>query len=283
MNEIDLYVSLIDEKEANKILSFFNQSVKTGSLEFKKTKIKTIFRGKLPTKKKNSFGQNPFWVILQSHQIERYKNYEEKDFFIELNSKRDDIPYYVKLANLIIKFPDKIDEYLKLITDNINLGKYPFDFGIEFNDESEIMDYFNNTSYISNNKLLLELIDKYYDRAVKSGFILPIKKSEIEIIKKYSLKELYTRINKESDKSITNIKYEYINSHIEMEEELFKAFCVDIIIGLVRIFYEHENDYGDKDYIIESLKSELTIMQENEKNLIKNIVTMKKNIIRKWI
>lgn len=278
MNEIDLYVSLIDEEEANKILKFFNKTIKIDNLEFKKTKIKTIFRGQKPIKKSSSFGPNPFWIILQGHQIERFKTYEEKEFLLSLNYEDDDIADYVKLANLIIKLPAKINEYLKLITDNIKLGKYLFDFGIILNDESEIINYFSKTAYFSNDKLLISFIDKYYDRALKEELIFPMDKIEKEGIRNYSLQELFTRINKETKNNIFNIKYEYIRTHSGVEKELFIGFCGDIIVELVNVLFTTKNkDINKKTSIdiekINALENKLKSVTQENKNVNKEYIS----------
>lgn len=278
MNEIDLYVSLIDEEEANKILKFFNQTIKIDNLELKKTKIKTIFRGQKQIKKRNYFGPNPFWAILQRHQIERFKNYEEKEFLIALNYEDDDISEYVKLSNLIIKLPNKLNEYLKLITDNIKSGKYMFDFGIMFSEESEIINYFTKTAYFSNDKVLLSFIDKYYDRALKEELIFPIDKIEKEVIRKYSIQELFTRIHRETKNNILNIKYEYIRTHSEIEKELFIGFCGDIIVELVNILCTSKNkDINKKTTIdietIKSLEDKLKSLTQENKNVNKEYIS----------
>lgn len=274
MNEIDLYVSLIDEEEANKILKFFNQTTKIGNLEFKKTKIKTIFRGQKSIKKRSSFGSNPFWEILQGHQIERFKTYEEKEFLMILNYEDDDISDYVKLANLIIKLPNKVNEYLKLMTENMKLDKYLFDFGIMFNDESEIINYFIKTSYINNNKLLLSFIEKYYNRALKDEFIFPMENTERVVVRNYSIQQLFDRIQKESKNNILNIKYEYVRTHPEIERELFVGFCGDIIIELVNIWCPSRNkDFNKKTSIdmdsIKALENKLKSLNEANKNVNK--------------
>lgn len=283
MNEIDLYVSLINEEEANKILKVFNQTIKIGNLELKKTKIKTIFRGQKQTRKRNSFGANPFWLILKSHQIERFKNYEEKEFLMALNYKDDDISDYVKLANLIIKLPNKVDKNMKMITENIKSGKYLFDFGIMLNEESEIINYFNKTKYFSSDKLLLSFIDKYYDRAVKEELILPMDKIQKEDISNYSLQELFIRIHRESKNNILNIKYEYIRTHSEIEKELLIGFCGDIIFELVNILCISKNRSINKTTSIEieeikSLENKVKSLAQENKSINKEYISyMKKS------
>lgn len=70
MNEIDFYVSLIDEKEANSILKFCNKNIMSGSLEFKKTKIKTIFRGLEQVKKGKKTLNNPYFASISRHKLD---------------------------------------------------------------------------------------------------------------------------------------------------------------------------------------------------------------------
>lgn len=80
MNEIDFYVSLIDEKEANSILKLCNKSIMADNLELKKTRIKTIFRGLEQVKKGKRIMNNPFWSCISRHKVDLPLDLTEKEF-----------------------------------------------------------------------------------------------------------------------------------------------------------------------------------------------------------
>lgn len=277
MNEIDLYINLIDEEETNKILKYFNQTVKSENLEFKKTKIKTIFRGQQTVKKMKTNGPSPFLAALQRHQIEIFKTYDEKEFLMALNEGIGDVADYVKFANLVIKLPNKINEYLDMIKSNINSNKYLFDFGVTFNDDLEIIRYFNKASYFSNEKTLLRFIDKFHNKAVKDNLIPPLENTQLEIIKKYSFQELYKRIQGEHMDNVFNIKYMYIKTHPKIDKELMNGFCGDIIIELMDTFSMIKSKDSDKKLNVDTteiktLENKLEKLTEEKKILDKEYI-----------
>ncbi len=118
MNEIDMYLSLIDDREANNILKVLKCNVRLDNLELKKTKIRTMIR---TNQSKKLFKENisPFSVIIIRHNIKEWNHLNEKEFLITLN-KMEEIPDYVKFANLMMKFPDKKNKYIELINENKN-------------------------------------------------------------------------------------------------------------------------------------------------------------------
>ena len=284
-------MSLIDEKEANRILKFCNKNVKSGSLELKKTKIKTIFRGNEQVKKGKKTLYNPYWSSISKHQLDLPLNLTEKEFIIGMNEITREIPDYVKFANLKLRFPDKIQEYLEKIKKNIENNKSMFDLGLKFENEGEVVEYLNKISYLNNNEQLNLLINKFYAMAVKENLIKDNTK-KIENIKKWSLIDLYSEANNIEASSNVVIKYAYIKTHTDMSKDISNTLALDILIELLLKFSQSKLKIDDTELnkyveVINSFKENTKKIElerkEKDKEYKKIIRDVQKDISNKEV
>ncbi|MDU5107966.1 hypothetical protein [Clostridium sp.] len=275
MNEIDFYVSLIDEKEANSILKLCNKSIMSDKLELKKTKIKTIFRGIEPVKKGKKVMNNPFWTCISRHKLDLPLSLTEKEFINYLNEEKNKIPDYKKFAYLRLRFPDNIQDYLERISKNIENNRYIFDFGLEFQTESEIEEYFNKLTYLNNKEELILVMDRLYEIALKNNLI-DGNIDEYDNIKNWSLLDIYSEINSLNSTKNLAIKYFFIKSHADINKEILNIFAVDVLVGLLIKF--SENKLGIDESKINKYIEEITGIKE----YIKKVEQEKKEIDKEY-
>ncbi len=120
MNEIELFLSLLDESGTNRLLKIFNDTSKKGKLEFKKIKLRRILKNQTQQTRNNS--KDPFFFALNTFKSRTFKNFSEKEFF-QFMAKRDkDLLEYEAFANFLIYFPEKTMEILPVLTENYRKG-----------------------------------------------------------------------------------------------------------------------------------------------------------------
>lgn len=225
-------MNLSDEAEVNSIciLKDFKCNVKSKNIELKKIKIKSIIRNPSFKAKSNI---NPFLSILMRHKKQEWDCLSEKEFFITLNKNIDIIPDYVKLANLIMKYPNEDDKYIKLINENITNNRYLFNFDLTFDSNEEINEYF---SKISNGKEdLLNNLTKYFLKAVKMN-LLKTDIENLKDIKTWDMLKLYSNIKKDNEADNILLKFQYIKTHDDVDKNILDKFCFDIIFYLLVLF-----------------------------------------------
>ncbi|MBU3156923.1 hypothetical protein [Clostridium estertheticum] len=231
MNEIDTYMSLVDEVEVDSILRLLKCNVKSDNLTFKKTKIKTMLRSnhKMLAKKLNS----PFTVILMKHKKSAWENLNEKDFFIELNKHLDTMPEYVKLANLLLKYPNDKDKYIEKINENKKNDKYTFDFDIDFDSKEEVVEYVSQLS--NNQESLANTIKKHLDKAFSLNLLKPIAEN-IEAIKTWDIVDLNKSFKIDNEAENVLMRIEYIKTHKNIDKDVLNKLNTNNMLYLLFLF-----------------------------------------------
>ncbi|AIY80662.1 hypothetical protein FDB15_14520 [Clostridium botulinum] len=265
MNEIDMYLSLIDDREANNILKVLKCNVRLDNLELKKTKIRTMIR---TNQSKKLFKENisPFSVIIIRHNIKEWNHLNEKEFLITLN-KMEEIPDYVKFANLMMKFPDKKNKYIELINENKNNNKYVFDFDLNFDNKEEIIRYYSKLS--ENQEDLLKNIDMYSHKAVDLGLLQKDNENRKDIIN-WDIIKLYNELKSHSPDENMFMKYEYIRTHNDIDKNILNNLYQDILFHLLSIFVDSGADVNKSESL--KLKTEIDKLQNDYKKAEKDKV-----------
>ncbi|MCT4619086.1 MAG: hypothetical protein N4A62_06830 [Marinisporobacter sp.] len=140
MNELELFINLLDEKEVDKILIRFKNSSKNGNLQFKKIKLRQIFR-KQTTKTRKSL-KNPFEYTLNKYKNSDYQKLSEKEFFqLMANPENSKITNYARLANALIYFNKTTKELLPQLVDNYQKGRPLFYLENLFSTKEDVQQY----------------------------------------------------------------------------------------------------------------------------------------------
>lgn len=265
MNEIDLFVNLLDENETRNILKIFNQNLKSDNLDFKKTKIKTLFRSQQPYKRSKKT-TNPFLTVINKYQLDSFNNLSEKELSLALNEGVNKIPDYVKFANLITKFPDKIHDYLNKMDNNISNGKYLFDFGDKFETDEEVIQYYSKLAYINNEKSLKSMLNRLYHKAVRNNFI-STDNSICEGIENWSLIDMYYKTKDETEENSIILKYHYLKTHQDINKDVLTAVVFDILEFLVDTAFD-KKDSGNKEHKnLDEYINEIETLKKDNKEL----------------
>ncbi|REK76093.1 hypothetical protein DX130_03230 [Paenibacillus paeoniae] len=224
MNEIDLYVELLDDKAASKILKDFSQMVPGGfknpTLRQKKTHIKNILRGQTTNIRKKR-GVDPYFnhlAIYRSPENEsQFSSMEPKVLFRTLyNSKI--IPDHAKMALAQIYQPAALKVMLPQIIKNVQENKPAFALETGFDTEEEVEEYLRTTS----NYVGVEGIS-YFLNDMKTRFSDEeiVRLSELEsMIEQMTLLEFENRHHEfEQDPSYL-VYYAYLVTHTGIAEDL---------------------------------------------------------------
>lgn len=244
LNEIEIYLSLVDDEEIDKILKYFKQNVRSNSLELKKTKIRTIVRMNHSIQQKK-VRENPFTAILMRHKLVELQELNEREFLITINSKSNSIPDHIKFANLILKFPSEKDKYIKLINSNLNNNKYIFDFNISFNNKDEIDNYITKISL--DKEAILDRLKISLDHAIEADLLSPVMHN-LDDIRSWNIVRFYNELGQCCRDDNSYLKLEYMRTHNDIDNELLAKWYLDISTDILSLF---EENYTDKNYILE--------------------------------
>lgn len=232
MTEVDLFVDLIDENEADRILEIFHENSKLGSLQFKKTKIRKIFRG-MNTKINSFHKMNPFDYIISSNTIPELKTYSEKEFFIIMKDKRtDNIPDYKKLSNAIAYFPDKTQKLLDAMEENIKKQKPVFELEYKFETDEEVEKFLLKTA-VYNSEIGFNRFTKNIESLLDDDDREKLKELTVNE-ENWNVIDFYNRFfDDENLKKSYLCQYAYLTTHMDMKKNLKYFFMLDIQSGLL--------------------------------------------------
>lgn len=254
MNEIDLYVDLLDEATANKILKEFSETVpgfsKKANLKQKKIHIRNIFRGQT-SKVRNYKGsqRSPFYVHLN-----KFKNQQNDSYFGDVGSEilfrmlslNNEIPEYYKLAIALKYYPEELILILPDLVQNYeNNNPIFYDYSV-FETNQEAVDYLKATSdYLKENAS-----ERFLDNLLR-GLIQSDESTYELAINEVATFTLGEFLNKKRDyKTIPDyfLYFSYLKTHPDLSE--------DIRIGM--LLYATEQLVIHKDKKVDALEKEIS-------------------------
>lgn len=268
MNDIELYISIIDNNEADRILKCMGQNLKKNNIPFK-NKIIMVRRS---LRNPNVMGinnkkhkQSPFNFILQKHLIKKDENMEEKEFFFHL-IELDNIKSYEKLANMIWYCPDILEKHRDKIITNIKEGKNVFELDINFDSDGEVAKYIEKGSILFKDDI--EDIIQYLCEIFQISKELKGDKEfeqTFEEIKNMDLKDFRTRLLKKKIKVEKYLaKFIFIITHKEEKIQLLRIMSIEAVIEFIK-FRENEFKYKENEYS-NKIKYKDKCLQEYEKD-----------------
>lgn len=239
MSDILFYLNFIDNEEADRILKFFNQSVKADNLEMKKM----LIRNKLKPKIKSKISlDDKFFECISKHKIDILSNLTEKQFLICIN-KLTNLSDYEKIANCMLFFPEVVKKYKDRILENKTNGKDIFDLNISFSSKDEIKEYISKTSWLSDEKRLFRAIDFFIKLAIDQKIIA----MNTEDIKKFDNLSFIDFYNKSTCSEVYAIEqYLYIKKNKEDCTDIYNEFIIDILLNLLLKFSNKINNNLDE-------------------------------------
>ncbi|QJX81376.1 hypothetical protein [Priestia megaterium] len=225
MREMELFVDMIDEEEANRILRFFQESVpgvrkNSASLNQKKQHIKNIFKSLTPLmrKKRRSGGPEPFYTYINHYKFPELTKGNYKEQFIFLEELGEKISPFLRFAYLLLNYPNELREDLDRVAENLEKGIDPLQLDYELKTNEEVRMFFRkHRSYAGSDRVqnLINDLEIYQDQ--NSLKLIEECKKEI---KGYGLLEYYNEYDKFKKKFgniVSNIAY--VLTHLDKENE----------------------------------------------------------------
>jgi hypothetical protein len=147
MNEMELFIEMLDEQEVDRVLKFFKENPQgtrksNASLEQKKMHIKKVFKSMTPNMIRNrkKGGPDPFYTFINNYKLSEEKGSNFLEHLVLLNENKE-APSFLRYANILLTYPQETRERLKEIEKNLNQGKDPLDLGDEFQSVEELKEY----------------------------------------------------------------------------------------------------------------------------------------------
>ncbi|MEW4369739.1 hypothetical protein [Paenibacillus kandeliae] len=276
MNEIDLYVDLLDDKSSSEILKGLKETVpgfsRNPSLQQKKNYLRNVFKGQ--ANNRNNRKSNIFY----SHLIS-YKNPKNDEMFGELSAKdisilfstSDNIPEYVKLGISLVYHPELINEELENLIENHKNKKPLFYYQHHFEDDEMAEKYLRkNASFITEEKVenLLNILKDYFEeKEIKEINDLKIDFESLDLYQFMNNKEiLLSKFPRET------VYYAYASVQKKMSEDIRLGMVLDVFNTLLE---KKDESLKAKQFLINEFKQEelnfenLNVVNEHLKEEIK--------------
>ncbi|MGM0940798.1 MAG: hypothetical protein ACQEWU_07540 [Bacillota bacterium] len=241
MNEIDFFVDLInDEKQANRILRQFNETVpghskRKASLAQKKKYIRTIFKGQTPKiiRKRKNGGGHPFYFHLNSYDdIPNAEDSTAEDFFFDLQEFKD-IDATHRFAQALVRFPKETREKLEMMNENLENGKDPFNFGYSFDTFEEWKEFFiRSHKYMGDVEKVTCEIMRDLSNSLDPKSLSMIKKLR-KVSKTINLKELKTKID-ELDFPNYIVLYSFVLTHPDEDPDILLGLLIESLMKITK-------------------------------------------------
>ncbi len=238
MKEIELFIDMLDEKEVNNILSFFNETPpgsrkNTANLKQKKTHIKKVFKSLTPNmiRKRKNGAPDPFYVYINNYKTDIQAD-TFKEYLFYLNELKDCPPYY-RFGILLLQFPDELRANLDRIESNIENQKDPFDFGDQFETIEELKDMLKKSkAFIGENapENILKSLEPYQKPEYK------IKLNEcMNELKEYDFLQFFMKLNELEEKYSDDISNAaYILTHPQEEHDFLLLLAIECMYSMLK-------------------------------------------------
>ncbi|WP_153721817.1 hypothetical protein [Sporosarcina cascadiensis] len=270
MSEMDIFVELINDQEADRILKFYGETLvgtrnKKASLTQKKQYIKRIFKSNTPNmiKKRMKGSREPFYNYIQSYkssELVKENNFLETVIF--LNEVNSEIPNHVKFVILFLNFPEETKQKFDIIQENIKERKYPFNFNESFEDSTELKAFFRKSRSFIGEKAPRNIVDNVLEILTEQEKDL-LKKCEDEL-ENYDILSYYNNIEYFKEKyNLIFSNAAYILTHDKEDNDILMLLAVELLYDLLKLKHQiKEKLFKEED---EKFKEELLNIKIDKK------------------
>lgn len=253
MNEIELFIALLDEKMTDNILKGFNDPVpgfNNPSLTKKKDHLLNIFKRK--TTKSRRSKEDPFIRAIKPMIIENLEKIKEEDFFFAL-ADLDSVPDYVKLANAFYyhrnALRDRLSEIMKRFNNNEQIFKFE---EVERTDE-EAKEYFRTIIRYADSKGITLLYNDIFD------LFTPEEKDSIRELQKKVGMLSFGQFQKEQlkykkDFSEELLYFTYGYTHLNEDPDILHVIAVQVLKKMLTL---NKEKYEETAKSLQTLEKEL--------------------------
>lgn len=267
---INLYVDLLDDKEADLIMKKFNDHVpgfkkKQPSLVQKQIHLKQMFKRRTPQMMRNK-KSDPFFQYIKKFYNDHLKTYSETEFIEYLvTGLEQGISNYEIFAIAYANQPKFIQSRLPKLLESVENGKPLFESQLKTSED--VREFYKKISVCANihtyNELLVDV----------KGFLLLDNQVHIEklieIVRSLSILEFHKRkkdLEKEGHPHHL-ILYAYLLTHKEEDTDVMIGFLVDIYKNIVlsqkKIIVKVQEEMFEN----HALKKDIIKLDEENKNL----------------
>jgi hypothetical protein len=289
LEEIDIFINLCTKEDLIKYIKLVEVKVKGFTKNFKNAP-KILLKNSL--KKELEKHNYAFYEGLISSIAEYYDQFKVVNdfdaFIINVNRESEDIPQANAFAIFANKFPEKKEEYLPKIKDNMKNDKFIFDINLddfEINEQNAndkfysmsgmstlAIDFYND--YIKRLKLILF---KYYDENEYHNCF-----KEVEDISWLDFTKLYYDLIKKYDENIVHMSYLSANEEkiLSYDGEIAKIHLLLIYELYLELILEDKREIeNEKEKLVDdnnTLEEKLNYLEKQNERQEKSINKLEK-------
>lgn len=274
MNEKDIYLKLLDEKEIDNVLKMFNLNPKNMNLQLKMFNMNKLLKGRKKVEI-NKEKENAFYAIIQTYKIQDLDKLNERQFFkyLEGHDENDELKDYHKFANALIYYPDTTKKLLKNIEKNIENKKPIFHKLMRLESAEETKDYVLKTIKLDDGKSIVNTL-AYISQYINIEKFKKTKDID-EKVKNWTLRDFVEKIDSLDDESLIIYKYSYLKTHLTEDYEVKITLLIDLITDMLNDNVSCEK-FEELKNELETYKCKIDEFKEKEKELKKEKRQIKK-------
>lgn len=254
MKEMELFVDLLDEQEANKILTYFQETPtgtrkNTATLEQKKIHLKKVFKCITPNmiRKRKKGAPDPFYTYINNYKFPKVQINNFTEYINFLNEDDDTIvPSYIGFADLLLKFPEEMRNKLDQIEKNINNGNKPLDIGESFETIENLKEFLRKSRDYIGEKASINIFNNL-KKFQKENIDDNLEKCK-ERVKDLDLLQFYSSRNKlKQEFGIEISNAAYILTHPDEESDIALLLAIEsLFFSLEQQRVDAINDLDEK-------------------------------------
>lgn len=232
MNEVEFFLSLLDNKGADEVLKVLGDNTKKRDLSFKKFKIKNCISNPGIYNKKHKV--TPFYMILKRYKIDKLGQLKKKEFFYFLSNceKDEGIKEYQKFANALCFYPEETKKMLPKLIENYKLYNEVFTKKECNCNEDEIREYYSKINPFVQEDFY-EIFITYCEEEL-DGFNIEEYDELYKEIKEWGLSDLSNNIKDKCEKyPLYLIQYLYLKNNQHETTKIKNGLIMEIIDGYI--------------------------------------------------
>ncbi len=295
---MELFVELIDDAEANSILSFFNETPtgarkKTATLDQKKVQIKKVFKSMTPNmkRKRRVGGANPFYAYINRY-LKAVSSTGENffDHVLLLRELEKELPRFVRFANLLLNFPEETRKNIEDFSELLQQEKDIFTLGNEgFKTAADLNDFLRKYGVFIGEEAPLKIVQLILENQ-PSDFTEKLQECK-KLTKNMDSLEFYN--NKEAffeKYGVPIADIAYVLTHPEEDQDILKLLAIEALTETFKLqnekiskevkdkIKEIEVDLKDMDGHIKTKDDEIATLKSDLNKTTKNINLLKEKI-----
>lgn len=271
MNEKEVLLEIIDEKETIFLLKIFGENSKSKSHAFRKQRLKTILNSSLPNNSfKKSPKKTPWEHLMKTVVLQGFESFTPTEMIKQFVLLSDSIPNSVRFLTLLHYHPTFFETYKEKMIENIQNKKYFLTEVASFKNNREVEKFWRkhseNLMNPENFEYLIDMLYGWITEAVDANQVKEITNT----IKNCSLLEFEQLMAK-----YPTPNYEYILNYIIFLKvgKIKPNIRIQMYWGILKEYIEVERQFHQH-----LRKKAEEKHQENNQTLQKEVKALKKEM-----